>query len=272
MTRPDVPTPPHNEAAADPVKAFPALFVHVFAGSRALPMWLVFAAAGFAALLAFGRGMTEDALPPPAANGSPTATPAANETPAPEKEEEVQEMYNHLSGAAQDLLSSKGWTERVRDGLGIWVSVREQSFRIIHGGRILLETRCSTAAKGPGSKVNSFQTPLGWHAVAEKIGEDAPRGQVFREKRPTKEIWKPGDPADEDLVLTRVLTLRGEEPGKNKGGDVDSYDRGIYIHGTNGEQDIGSAASHGCVRLTNDDIIAVYQMTPLNTPVLITQE
>jgi lipoprotein-anchoring transpeptidase ErfK/SrfK len=95
---------------------------------------------------------------------------------------------------------------------------------------------------------------------------------VFRDKHATKEIWKRGDPVKEDLILTRVLTLRGEEPGKNKGGDVDSFDRNIYIHGTNDEEKIGTPASHGCVRLTNDDVITLYEMVPLNTPMLITEE
>ena len=67
------------------------------------------------------------------------------------------------------------------------------------------------------------------------------------------------------------MPLDGEEPGANKGGDVDSYNRGIYIHGTNDEANIGKPVSHGCVRLTNDDVIRAYDLIGQGTPVLITE-
>jgi len=200
-------------------------------------------------------------------------TPQVQSDKALDSTGEEKEIMVHLLKSEQwGPLSSKGWTDRVGNGMGVWVSVKEQMLRVIQGTSVLFEAPCSTAAKGSGSKANSFQTPLGWHSIAEKFGEGAPWGRVFREKRITDETWKRGDPVKEDLVLTRVLSLRGEEQGKNSGGDVDSFDRNIYIHGTNDEQNIGKPVSHGCVRLTNDDVIAVYDIIPLNTLVLITEE
>jgi len=254
-----------DDAATPGIGAISVIFVRTFAGRRAIPVWIAFAAICFAALLAFDRGATEETTAPPQTSSGITSE-------ARESQEETLDMANHLAKASWNLLSSMGWGERVGDGLGIWVSIREQKLRAIRGSAIVAEMRCSTAAKGPGSKADSFQTPLGWHSVAEKFGDDAPWGQVFRDKHATKEIWKRGDPVKEDLVLTRMLTLRGEEAGKNEGGDVDSFDRNIYIHGTNDEEKIGTPASHGCVRLTNDDVIALYKMIPLNTPMLITEE
>lgn len=176
-----------------------------------------------------------------------------------------------LTGQQRRTLESAGWRDRVGDGTGAWVSITDQMFRIINNGAVVWQAPCSTAANGPGSKRDSYKTPLGWHSVGEKIGGGKPWGQVFREKRPTREVWRPGDPVEEDLVLTRLLALTGEEPGKNKGGDVDSYARYIYIHGTNDEEQIGKPMSHGCVRLTNDDVIAAYKRIPVGTPVLITE-
>jgi hypothetical protein len=254
-----------DDAATPGIGAISVIFVRTFAGRRAIPVWIAFAAICFAALLAFDRGATEETTAPPQTSSGITSE-------ARESQEETLDMANHLAKASWNLLSSMGWGERVGDGLGIWVSIGEQKLRVIRGSAIVAETRCSTAAKGPGSRADSFQTPLGWHSVAEKFGDDAPWGQVFRDKHATKEIWKRGEPVKEDLVLTRMLTLRGEEPGRNKGGDVDSFDRNIYIHGTNDEEKIGTPASHGCVRLTNDDVIALHKMIPLNTPMLITEE
>lgn len=179
--------------------------------------------------------------------------------------------HQTLTDEQWSRLARSGWEDRVSDGLGIWVSIRDQVFRIILGRTILWETPCSTAANGPGCRINSYQTPLGWHSIAEKIGDGKPWGRVFRDKQPTNEIWRPGNAVTDDLVLTRVLALAGEEPGRNKGGDVDSFARNIYIHGTNDEANIGTPTSHGCIRLTNDDVIRVYDRIPLGTLLLITE-
>lgn len=176
-----------------------------------------------------------------------------------------------LTNEQQAVLGAARWAERAGQQAAVWVSVSEQTFRIVQDGMILWEVACSTAARGTGSKINSLKTPLGWHSVSDKIGDGAPVGQVFREKRATSEVWHPGDVVKEDLVLTRILVLTGEEPGYNKGGDVDSFRRCIYIHGTNDEANIGRPMSHGCIRLTNQDVIAAFERVPVGTKVLITE-
>ncbi len=44
---------------------------------------------------------------------------------------------------------------------------------------------------------------------------------------------------------------------------------GYGIHGTNNPSSIGKAVSHGCIRMYNEDVIEVYDRTPLGTPVTI---
>ena len=44
---------------------------------------------------------------------------------------------------------------------------------------------------------------------------------------------------------------------------------GYGIHGTNDPESIGHAASHGCVRLRNEDVEKLYDMVPVGTPVYI---
>ncbi|HIJ65658.1 MAG TPA: L,D-transpeptidase [Candidatus Hydrogenedentes bacterium] len=170
-----------------------------------------------------------------------------------------------------EFFDTKGWTDHVRDGLGLWVSVDEQKVRAIRDGAVVWEAPCSTSSRGTGQRINSNKTPLGWHTVTRKVGADAPWGQVFRAQRPTAEIWQPGTHLEEDLVLTRILLLSGDEPGFNQGGEVDSAARCIYVHGTNEEERIGVPASHGCIRLRNDDVIALFELIPEGTPLLITE-
>ena len=152
----------------------------------------------------------------------------------------------------------------------VWVDIDTQMLRVIQGDTILYQARCASSAKGIGSTKNSMKTPLGWHSIQQKLGGDAPWGQVFRSRVATPEIWLPGKDTTEDLVLSRVILLTGEEPGLNKGGQVDSLSRHIYIHGTNDEARIGIPSSHGCIRLTNDDVIDVYDMLEPGMMVLLT--
>ncbi len=175
-----------------------------------------------------------------------------------------------LSPGEMECLQKHHWEKFVGQRAGVWVSVQDQMFRLVQEGSVLWETPCSTAAAGVGNLINSNKTPTGWHSINSKTGKDEPWGRIFRSGKPTKELWHPGMSTTEDLVLTRVLFLKGEEPGKNKGGDVDTFRRLVYIHGTNDEENIGKPTSHGCIRLRNSDAIMAYERIPETTPVLIT--
>jgi hypothetical protein len=171
----------------------------------------------------------------------------------------------------EKLIESK-WEERVGDDPGIWISIGKQKLLLIQQRKILFSVPCSTALKGSGNKLGSHQTPLGWHAVAEKIGEHLPLGAIFKERQYTGAIWRKNSISlsSEDLILTRILWLKGLEGGINQGTGIDSYHRYIYIHGTDEEHKIGEPASHGCVRISNHHIIHLFDLTKINTPVLIT--
>ena len=159
--------------------------------------------------------------------------------------------------------------EHAADGRLLWVDVAAQRLLVLESFRAVACMRCSTASRGLGEQEGSFQTPRGWHEVAERIGGELPPGAVLRSRRWTGERWSssadpdapdaPHAPAhDEDLVLSRVLWLEGREPGVNRGGNVDTRRRFIYIHGTNQPDRLGVPASHGCVRLACADVIALH--------------
>jgi len=127
----------------------------------------------------------------------------------------------------------------------------------------------STAALGAGNRQGSFQTPLGKHRIAEKIGAGLPAMTAFRARQPVC-IYNPetADP-DQDWILSRILWLTGCETGKNRRGRVDSRERYIYIHGTHAEESIGTPASHGCIRMKNADIVALFEHSYQGEPVRI---
>ena len=132
--------------------------------------------------------------------------------------------------------------------------------------------RVSTAANGHGQKMNSFCTPLGKHLVRARIGEGAPVNTIFRGRRPTGEIYRQGmreEFPDRDWILTRILWLSGSEKGFNRLGDVDTMRRYIYIHGAPDEVEMGEPGSIGCIRMHNQDLIKLFNMTPVGTPVTI---
>ncbi len=151
------------------------------------------------------------------------------------------------------------------NGLLLVVNVGMQTLEVVGAEGPLDFTRLvSTAAAGTGNREGSNQTPLGWHRVEERIGDGEPRGRAFKNRLPTAEILEGDQLTAEispgDYVLTRILWLRGLQPGYNAGPGIDSHDRCIYFHGTNQEQLLGTPASHGCIRLANDDVLALFEL------------
>jgi UDP-N-acetylmuramate--alanine ligase len=135
----------------------------------------------------------------------------------------------------------------------------------------LAEYPVSTAAAGIGGAEGSLRTPPGLHRIHARIGAGQPAGAVFVSREPTGEVWH-GAPRDEDLILSRVITLDGLEPGVNRGPGCDSLERFIYLHGTNHEDALGEPGSHGCVRLANTDVIELFERVAAGDLVAVLDE
>ena len=128
------------------------------------------------------------------------------------------------------------------------------------------EYRISTSAYGVGQVRDSNQTPLGLHRVARKIGAGQPIGTVFRSRKVVGLKWQGLPNAS---IVHRIFWLEGLEPGHNRGGDVDTFNRYIYIHGFGDETTLGRPSSHGCIHLTAQDLIPLFDRVPLGTIVWI---
>lgn len=134
------------------------------------------------------------------------------------------------------------------------VSLDEQMLSVMQGDRCRAQFPVSTATKGMGFIPGSLRTPTGRFRIVEKIGADAPAGTIFKGRIPTG-IWQPEDGAEGDLILTRILRIEGLDDV-----NTNTFDRLIYLHGTNGEHHIGQPGSHGCIRLGNADIIELFDL------------
>lgn len=130
----------------------------------------------------------------------------------------------------------------------------------------------SSALKGSGTRKNSYQTPLGWHLLRAKIGKELAPYSVLKARRFKGELCdlQNADPA-KDWILSRILWLSGMQKGLNRLGQQDSMQRYIYIHGTNQENLIGQAVSHGCLRMKNLDVIELFEQVTSGSPLLIAQ-
>ena len=157
----------------------------------------------------------------------------------------------------------------------VLIDVTKQELLWIENNQIAGRWIISTAEAGIGSRKGSNQTPLGVHRLAQKIGDGAQLGTVFKARQNTGRVAKiltaPGARSGVDNVTTRVMWLDGLEPGLNKGGAVDSYQRFIYIHGTDEEGRLGAPASHGCIRMRNQDVVDLYDRVREDTLVVIAQ-
>lgn len=152
------------------------------------------------------------------------------------------------------------------------VDLGNQTLALVRSGQPLREYPVSTGIAGGGETEGSGRTPRGWHVIRAKIGGNQPRGTVFVGRRPTGEIYSPVLARREpgrDWILTRVMWLSGLEVGRNRLGRVDTMRRYIYIHGTPDEEPMGVSASHGCIRMRNDDVMDLFDRVSVGTRVLI---
>jgi hypothetical protein len=151
------------------------------------------------------------------------------------------------------------------------VRIGAQSMQFYRGGELAQAFIISTSLRPPSNVKGSLGTPLGLHSIAEKIGRDQPPGIVFRGRRPTDTDFKQlNDEENRDnLITSRILWLQGLEPGLNCGGEVDSHDRYIYIHGTNHEDRIGTPQSAGCVLMRNLELVELFEQVRVGDQVWI---
>jgi len=141
-------------------------------------------------------------------------------------------------------------------------------------GTVLRRYAVSTSRNGAGELNGSYCTPRGRHIIRAKIGAGQPVNTVFVERRPTGEIYGPELGSrfpGRDWILTRILWLSGCERGYNRLGKVDTMRRAIYIHGSPDNAEMGKPGSHGCVRMRNRDVVELFDLVPVGTPVVIAE-
>ena len=144
----------------------------------------------------------------------------------------------------------------------IYISIDKQLLQLCEGNEVLDEYVISSAANGLGYEEGSYCTPEGRFEVSEKIGDDAELGTIFKSRKPVG-LWQ-GESCDDDMVLTRILRLNGLDPE-----NANSMSRYIYIHGTNQEQYLGHPKSCGCIRMSNSDVVDLYNRVSEGVPLVI---
>jgi lipoprotein-anchoring transpeptidase ErfK/SrfK len=145
----------------------------------------------------------------------------------------------------------------------IVISTCDQKLALLDRGTLLATYPVSTSKFGLGDRPGSRFTPLGQLQIAEKIGDNAPPGTVFKDRRRTGEIVLANSPG-RDPIVTRILWLRGLESQ-----NANAFTRDIYIHGTPEERLIGTRASYGCIRMRSTDVVQLYNIVGVGAAVTI---
>ena len=159
-----------------------------------------------------------------------------------------------------------------KSSLHLRLNLEQQLLELRRGDALWCGYRVSTARKGAGERLGSECTPRGRHQVVEKFGAGCAPGTVFVARRASGELYHPALAArypQRDWILSRILRLAGCEPGRNQGGDVDTYNRFIYIHGAPDGVPMGVPGSHGCIRMTNTEVMELFERVPEGAPLEI---
>jgi L,D-transpeptidase YbiS len=152
------------------------------------------------------------------------------------------------------------------------VSISRQLLLVTDIQKEIRAYRISTARNGTGETRESGCTPRGRHLIRAKIGASCGENTVFVRRRPTGEIYSSILKAkfpDRDWILARILWLCGCEPGRNRFGSVDTMRRYIYIHGCPDTEPMGIPLSHGCIRMRTADVVELFGLVGVGTPVVI---
>jgi hypothetical protein len=177
-----------------------------------------------------------------------------------------------IRGTTMTSITTTTTTTTTKMPLLVRIHLPTQMLTLCEGEQVLAQYPVSTGFNGAGEFNGSGCTPRGQHRVRLRIGAGCPANTVFRARRPTGEVYGPELAAaypDRDWVLTRILWLTGCEPGRNRGGPRDTLRRFIYIHGCPDSAPLGEPRSHGCVRMRNADLVELFDLTPVGTPVEI---
>ena len=157
----------------------------------------------------------------------------------------------------------------------IVISIAQQRlYHLDQHNQVLASYSVSTAARGTGQRMDSYQTPLGLHMVSELYGHDKPIDAVYVGRRATGERYNAvlaDTHPERDWILSRIIRLSGLETGYNRGGDVDTHARYIYIHGCPDSCAMGVPLSHGCIRMRNQEIAAWFPHVLAGELVYITE-
>ncbi len=190
-----------------------------------------------------------------------------------------QTNYFQIKDKLEPYIKSKFTS--IPDSL-VYIDIDLQKLFVISDTNVLKEYYISSSYSGSSffAEFNSNKTPLGLHKIESKIGDNLPIGNIIKMKKILDSIgtiYREGEliPNNvEDVIMTRVLVLEGIEKGINKGKNakgkiIDTFYRGIYIHGTNNEAELGKAVSHGCIRMKNEDIVELFNLVNYNTLILL---
>ena len=147
----------------------------------------------------------------------------------------------------------------------IRIHIPSQTLDLLDDTGLVRRYVVSTSRFGLGTEPGSNRTPTGRFRIAEKIGAGALPGEIFISRVPTGNFGREGD--EKDHVQTRILWLDGLDPE-----NANTFERYIYIHGTNAESQLGTPVSYGCVRMSNDDVCDLFDRAETGTPVQIDVE
>ena len=153
----------------------------------------------------------------------------------------------------------------------LYVKISEQKLYHFFKNKLLTTYPVGTGRNPPSCLKDSLGTPTGLHEICEKIGDGEPLGMVFKGRKPVGYSYLKCSRQEQEkcLITSRILRLQGLERGVNRGGDVDTFARMVYIHGTNHEERLPGRASQGCVVLSNPDIIELFDSVDVGTRVYI---
>lgn len=136
-------------------------------------------------------------------------------------------------------------------------------FLVLDLGDRRVYVRNADGAEGRSRQVESFPVAIG------RRGYDTPTGRFQVTEKIVDPDWVQFDWKDPSKVIRRVPPGPDNPLGVRWIGFTSAYGWGIGFHGTPQPELLGHAVSHGCVRMRNADVVKLYDLVSIGTPVIV---
>lgn len=165
---------------------------------------------------------------------------------------ELARAYAEAHARATSLNNDSNLTNNVYSDHYFIILTPKQIMFEVQGSKVTIHA-ISAGRAGFGNNASSGQTNTGFMRIFGTVNRGGAKNQYIFSRYDVRDyVYPQVENCGGAAMTSRLLMLQGLDSH-----NINVFNRGVYIHGTNKEADLVNAASHGCIRMENDAVVAL---------------